>query len=154
MNRSKGANYQPSRNSNKIQGKPKGLLSSNNSMSKKKFGQVKVPQKGARSRAKHFDLTIPIPQKSDSKELDDTTEDYEQSIKGPYISCRTSQQVSRQNSPNRTFKNQQKVKQYRKELDNAEVNQQGSPLRRMEQTGFTGGSNYASITSKNYKNGK
>ena len=149
FNRSKVINYNPSKNSNKNQNSKKGrrkIMSTTNSISRKKFQENKHSKKiekgSNKSKVKHFDLSIPLPRE---EELDDNNQNY-QPLRNPNISCRNSLTVSRKNSPNR-----QNKKQYRKDLDN---NLKGSPLRKLEQTGFTVGSNYASINSKNLKNGK
>jgi hypothetical protein len=148
INRSKVINYNPSKNSKKNPNTKKGrrkIVSTANSISRKDFGEnkrtIEIEKISNRSKAKHFDLSIPMPREED---MDDN--DQYQYFRNPNISCRNSQTVSRKNSSKRKSK-----KKYRKNLDN---NPQGSPLRRLEQTGFTIGSNYASITSKNLKNGK
>lgn len=143
-NRSKVANYHPSKNSNKVQHLRKSkrsITSNNNSVSRKKFHPVKAK----RAAKKHFDLTIPVPQSSDFT-LDMKERE---SLKNPEVSHRGSQRVSRKTSPEG-----RKKRKYRKELEKIDLSQQGSPVRRMEQTGFTIGSNYASINSRNVKNGE
>lgn len=148
-NRSKMVNYHPSKNSNKVQHMRKSkrnIASNNNSVSRKNFGPAQAkPADAKRAKMKHFDLTIPVPQVGDFG----LEQNNRESLKNPEVSCRGSKRASRKTSQDR----QRKKKQYRKELEKVELSQQGSPVRRMEQTGFTIGSNYASINSRNIKNG-
>jgi hypothetical protein len=152
VNRSKVMNYQVSKKSHKNPNSKKGrrkIVSNNNSISRKEFDKnkrnIEIEKVSNKSNLRHFDLSIPMPQEQEGIDLD--SEEY-QPFRNPNISARNSKQMSRKNSQTRN--NKKKKKQYRKDLDQ---NYQGSPLRKLEQTGFTVGSNYASITSKNIKNG-
>ena len=171
INRSKANNFQASNNSNQIQNNQKKrvknkrtITSSNNSVSRKKLTHADVKMKDhhkgnanntSRSNTLHFDLTIPLPQNEKSGELEINQEEIENlELRGPYISCRNSPQVSRRGSSKRRQVDKIQQKKYRIKLGKMNVSNRGSPVKKFEQTGLTSGSNYASISSKNYKNGK
>ena len=152
--KSKLANFAPSGNKREGKGSRREVLKSSKVFKRKKTEETTrtlESQRGHKAPKKHFDLTIPIPNNESDEQEDTSRELAPEGVKGPYISCRNSRNASRQVSPKKNHQNQSK---YRRELDKLEVNSRGSPLKRMEQTGFTLGSNYTSISSKNYKNGR
>ena len=171
INQSKANNFEASNNSNQIQNNQKKrvknkrtITSSINSASRKKLTHADIKMKDhhkgnanntSRSNTLHFDLTIPLPQNKESGELEITQEEIENpGLRGPYISYRNSPQVSKRGSPKRSQVGKIQSKKYRKELGKMDVSNRRSPVKKFEQTGLTSGSNYASISSKNYKNGK